>query len=39
DGIERIIEVELDEEETKMLADSANSVKSVMKDLDDMKIL
>ena len=39
DGIERIIEVELDEEETKMLANSANSVKSVMKDLDDMKIM
>jgi malate dehydrogenase len=39
DGIERIIEVELDEEETKMLADSANSVKSVMKDLDNMKII
>lgn len=37
-GIERIIEVELDENERVMLNDSAESVKSVMKVLDDMNL-
>jgi len=37
-GIERIIEVELDADEKKMLADSAASVRSVNKILDDMKL-
>lgn len=37
-GIERIIEVQLDENESRMLNDSANSVRSVMKTLDDMNI-
>ena len=37
-GVERIIEMELDEEETKHLHVSASSVKDVMKVLDDMKL-
>ena len=37
-GIERIIEVELDDNERKMLNDSADSVRSVMKVLDDMNL-
>ena len=37
-GIERIIEVELDDAETKMLNESADAVKTVMKVLDDMKL-
>lgn len=37
-GIERIIEIDLDEDEKKMLADSAASVKVVMKALDDLKL-
>lgn len=37
-GIERIIEVELDEGERKMLNDSADAVRGVMKVLDDMKL-
>lgn len=38
-GIEKIIEVKLDAEEKQLLADSASAVKSVMKVLDDMKIM
>ncbi|NQU35107.1 MAG: malate dehydrogenase [Bacteroidetes bacterium] len=38
DGIEEIIEIDLDEDEKKLLETSANSVKSVMKVLDDMKL-
>jgi malate dehydrogenase len=37
-GIEEIIELNLVKEEQKMLEDSANSVKSVMKILDDMNL-
>lgn len=37
-GIEEIIELNLEKEEQKMLEDSANSVKSVMKVLDDMNL-
>ncbi|MCD6347919.1 MAG: malate dehydrogenase [Bacteroidales bacterium] len=37
-GIERIIEVELDDTENKMLNDSADAVRVVMKALDDMKL-
>ncbi len=37
-GVEKIIEMQLDEEETKNLNISANAVKSVMKVLDDMKL-
>ncbi len=37
-GIEEIIEVDLNEEEAKLLEDSANSVKGVMKVLDDMNL-
>lgn len=37
-GIEEIIEIELDAEEKKMFNESAKSVKSVMKVLDDMKL-
>ena len=37
-GVERIIEMDLDKEETKHLNVSAKSVKSVMKILDDMKL-
>lgn len=37
-GIEKIIEIELDEEESLMLSESANSVKTVMKVLDDLKL-
>lgn len=37
-GIERIIEVDLNEEEQKMLSDSAEHVRTVMKALDDLKI-
>lgn len=39
DGIEEIIEIELNKEEKKLLEESANSVRSVIKVLDDMKIL
>ncbi len=37
-GIETVIEVKLDEEETKNLQVSSNAVKSVMKVLDDMNL-
>ncbi|MHC1708335.1 MAG: malate dehydrogenase [Bacteroidales bacterium] len=37
-GIEEIIELKLNKEEMKMLKDSADSVKTMMKVLDDMKI-
>lgn len=37
-GIERIIEVDLDEGERVMLNDSADSVRSVMKTLDDLNM-
>ncbi|HLP11652.1 MAG TPA: malate dehydrogenase [Flavobacteriales bacterium] len=38
-GIERIIELKLNAEEKKLLADSATAVKSVMDVLDNMKIV
>ena len=38
DGIEEIIELNLNAKEKKMVVDSANSVKDVMKVLDDMKL-
>lgn len=38
DGIEEIIELNLNAREKKMVEDSANSVKDVMKILDDMKL-
>jgi malate dehydrogenase len=38
DGVEKIIEVKLDEEEKNNLVLSCNSVKEVMKVLDDMKL-
>ena len=37
-GVEEIIEIKLNAEEKKLLASSADSVKSVMKVLDDMKL-
>ncbi len=37
-GIEEIVELNLNEEEKKMMNESANSVKKVMKVLDDMKL-
>lgn len=37
-GIEEIIEIELDKNEKKLFDESAKSVKSVMKVLDDMKL-
>jgi len=37
-GIERIIEIELDDAEHKLLVDSANHVKETMKVLDDMNL-
>lgn len=37
-GIEEIIELNLNKDEKKMLDESANSVKSMMKVLDDMKL-
>ena len=37
-GIERIIEVELDDNEKQLLADSSESVRGVCKTLDNMKI-
>lgn len=37
-GIEEIIELNLDKEEQKMMSESATSVKKVMKVLDDMKL-
>ena len=37
-GIERVIEMVLDKEETENLHVSANAVKDVMKALDDLKI-
>lgn len=37
-GIEEIIEVDLNKDEKKLLYDSSDSVKSVMKVLDDMKL-
>jgi len=37
-GIEEIIELNLNKDEMKMLEDSANSVKTVMKVLDDMNL-
>lgn len=39
EGIEEIIEIELDKDEKKLFSDSANSVRDVIKVLDDMKIL
>ncbi|MCD4793946.1 MAG: malate dehydrogenase [Bacteroidales bacterium] len=38
-GIEKIIEVDLDKDEEKLLKDSAASVKKVMNELDKMKII
>jgi malate dehydrogenase len=38
EGIKKIIEIELNKEEKKLLNDSATSVKKVMKVLDDMKL-
>lgn len=38
DGIEEIIEIDLNKDEKKLLETSANSVKSVMGVLDDMKL-
>ena len=38
-GIEKIIEIELDKDEEKLLKDSAASVKKVMNELDKMKII
>ena len=38
-GIEKIIEVELDKDESKLLKDSASSVKKVMNELDKMNII
>ena len=38
-GIQKIIEVKLNEEETKLMNESATAVKSVMKVLDDLKIM
>lgn len=37
-GIEEIIEIELDKDEKKLLSTSVDSVRSVMKVLDDLKI-
>lgn len=37
-GIERVIEIELDEQEHKLLVDSANHVKETMKVLDEMHL-
>jgi malate dehydrogenase len=37
-GIEEIIEIDLNKEEKKLLVDSSDSVKSVMKVLDEMKL-
>jgi len=39
EGIEEIIEIDLNKEEKKLLTESANSVRGVIKILDDMKIL
>jgi len=38
DGVEEVIEISLNAEEKKMLKSSADSVKSVMKVLDDLKL-
>ena len=38
-GIEEIIEIKLNDEEMKLVQSSADSVKSVMKVLDDLKII
>jgi len=38
DGIEKVIELDLTDEELELLNNSANSVKSVMKVLDDMNL-
>ena len=38
-GVERIIEVALNEDEKQLLVDSANSVKDIMNILDGMNIL
>ncbi len=38
-GVEQIIQIDLNKEEKKLLKDSANSVKKVLKTLHDMKIL
>ncbi len=38
DGIKKIIEIDLNKEEKKLLNESATSVKKVMKILDDMKL-
>ena len=37
-GIEEVIEIELDKDEKKLLSTSVDSVRDVMKVLDDMKI-
>jgi len=37
-GVEEIIEISLNSEEKKLLTSSVDSVKSVMKVLDDMKL-
>jgi malate dehydrogenase len=37
-GIEEVIELKLNERELKLVLESANSVKDVMKVLDDMKL-
>ena len=38
DGIKKIIEIDLNKDEKKLLNESATSVKKVMKILDDMKL-
>jgi malate dehydrogenase len=38
-GIEKIIELDLNAEEKALLEESANAVKSVMKVLDDMNVV
>lgn len=38
-GVEQVVQIELVEEEKKMLEESANSVRDVMKTLDNMKII
>ncbi len=37
-GVEEVIEIELDKNEKKLLNDSANAVRDLMKTLDDMKL-
>ncbi len=38
-GIERIIELDLNEDERKLLTDSAEAVRGVLKILDDMDVV